>query len=66
MPAAPVGHDFDIYADPSCNYGTPPTQINWKTSRTASPHTSSTDKHICSASATAPTESSLTERSPAS
>jgi hypothetical protein len=26
MPAAPVGHDFDIYADPSCNYGTPPTQ----------------------------------------
>jgi Tol biopolymer transport system component len=27
MPAAPVGHHCDIYADPSCNYGAPRAQI---------------------------------------
>jgi WD40 repeat protein len=27
MPAAPVGHDCDVYADPSCGFGSPPAQI---------------------------------------
>jgi len=27
MPAVPVGHDCDIFADPSCNYGAAPAQV---------------------------------------
>jgi len=27
MPASPVGHDCDLYADPSCSYGSPQTQV---------------------------------------
>jgi hypothetical protein len=27
MPASPVGHDCDLYADPSCNYGTALSQV---------------------------------------
>jgi hypothetical protein len=27
MPAAPIGHDCFLYADPSCDYGSPQTQV---------------------------------------
>jgi len=27
LPASPVGHDCDLYADPSCDYGSPQTQV---------------------------------------